>query len=87
MYTGKYCEKCDKLGFEKCNCHTPKHWLCMNGWEGFTKEPVEIVGETPKRYRVKLLKDCRLPGRNRRGERGDIVLVPKYAVTDNKTPQ
>lgn len=58
------------------------HWLCMDGWAGRTKEPVKIVGETPKRYRVELLKDCRLPGRNKSGKAGEIVLVPKYAVTD-----
>lgn len=58
------------------------HYLCMDGWAGFHKEPVEIVGETPKRYRVRLLADCRLPGRLRFGKKGDVVLVPKYAVTD-----
>jgi hypothetical protein len=58
------------------------HYICMDGWAGFHKEPVEIVGETPKKYRVKLLKDCRLPGRWREGKAGQIILVPKYVVTD-----
>ena len=61
---------------------TPNHWIMMDGWSGIHKEPVEIVGETPKRYRVKLLTDTRLPGRNKSGKAGDVILVPKTAVTD-----
>jgi hypothetical protein len=60
----------------------PTHWLCITGWWGDHKEPVELIGETPKRYRVRLLADCRLPGRNRQGKVGDVVLVPRYAVTE-----
>lgn len=45
---------------------------------------VEIVSETPKRYRVKLLDNGRLPGRCRYGNTGDVILVPKSAVTIDK---
>lgn len=62
------------------------HYLCMDGWAGFHKEPVEIVGETSKKFRIKLLKDCRLPGRLRQGHKGDVILVPKYAIS-NKPPK
>lgn len=58
-----------------------KAFLCMDDWSGFHKEPVEIIGETPKRYRVKLLSNCKLPGRNRSGNIGDVILVPKHAVS------
>ncbi|NLE94386.1 MAG: hypothetical protein GX600_01705 [Dehalococcoidia bacterium] len=54
--------------------------LEIDGWAGRTSAPVEVVGETPKRYRVRLLQDTRLPGRYRRGAKGDVVLVPRYAV-------
>jgi hypothetical protein len=55
--------------------------LCLNGWAGREEYPVEIVGETPTRYRVRLLMDVRLPG-NRPARYGDIVLAPKYAIRE-----
>lgn len=54
------------------------HVLLIDSWAGRSRHPVEIVGETPKKYRVKLLEKARLPGK--RCESGDIVLVPKTAV-------
>jgi len=54
--------------------------LELDGWAGRTHWPVEVVGETPTRYRVRLLQDTRLPGRWREGHAGDVVLVPKYAI-------
>ncbi len=54
-------------------------YLRLNSWAGRERVPVEIVGETPKRYRVKLLEAARLPG-NRQHAAGDVVLVPRYAV-------
>lgn len=56
-------------------------FLHQDGWAGHGKTPVEIVGETRTRLRVKLLADTRLPGRNRMGASGDEILVPKYAVS------
>ncbi len=53
--------------------------LCFNDWAGVRRVPVEIVGETPKKLRVRLLAATRLPGR-RLGQVGAIVLVPKTAV-------
>ena len=54
--------------------------LALDSWAGRTEHPVEIVGETPKRYRVRILEDwLGLPSR-RVASRGDVVLVPKYAV-------
>lgn len=52
----------------------------LQGWAGRTVHPVEIVGETPKCYRVKLLKDSALPGARRWGKAGDVVLMPKYRI-------
>lgn len=54
--------------------------LCMDSWAGRAEVPVTIIGETPKRYRVILGRDCRLPGRGRFGTKGQAVLVPKAAV-------
>ena len=53
--------------------------LLLDGWAGRSEHPVEVVEETPKRYRVKLLCDVRLPSR-REGKAGDVVLVPKHAI-------
>ncbi len=56
--------------------------LEIDGWAGRTSHPIEVIGETPTRYRVRLIEDTRLPGRYRQGAKGDVVLVPKYAVRD-----
>jgi len=53
--------------------------LCLDSWAGRVEVPVTIIGETPKRYRVILGRDCRLPSR-RWGKAGETVLVPKYAI-------
>lgn len=55
-------------------------YYVLNGWAGTTKHSIEIVGETPKKYRCKLLQDAPLAGRNRWGKAGDVVLIPKTAV-------
>lgn len=52
----------------------------LTGWHGTTWHRCVVVGETPKRYRVRLEEDARLPGRNRSGNAGDVVLMPKDAV-------
>lgn len=57
--------------------------LRLDGWAGRTDVPVQVVGETSKRYRIKLMHDTRLPGR-REGRAGDVVLVPKYAIGRNR---
>ncbi len=54
--------------------------LALDSWAGRTEHPVEIVGETPKRYRVRILEDWLILPSKRVAERGDVVLVPKYAV-------
>jgi hypothetical protein len=63
----------------------PRAWplgpadLALTGWHGFTRHPVEVVGHTKKRVRIRLGSNVRLPGaRDRRA--GDIVLVPPYAL-------
>ena len=58
--------------------------LCLDGWAGRVEVPIRIIGETPKRYRVILGRDCALPSR-RRGKAGDTVLVPKAAVRLNSS--
>lgn len=56
--------------------------LHLQQWHtgGHTIIPVEILGETPKKYRVRFLKDCYLPMYRKKHE-GDIALVPKEAVS------
>lgn len=57
----------------------------LQGWHGITWAPCVVIGETPKRYRVRLEEDARLPGRNRQGRAGEIVLMPKDAVRFTET--
>lgn len=50
-------------------------WVHFDSWAGRTRHRVEVLKETPKRYRVRLLEACfRYPA-------GKILYAPKYAVT------
>lgn len=55
--------------------------LVLDTYAGRMRHPVEVIGETPKRYRVRILESggVMLPGR-RYMLCGEEVLVPKYAV-------
>jgi hypothetical protein len=57
-------------------------WLHLDGWAGATKQAVMVVGETPKRYRIRAVdgEAVRLAGR-RRISQAETALVPKHAVT------
>lgn len=55
-------------------------FLNLDGWAGRIQIPVEIISETPKRYRVRILRDFTLPNRNYK-RAGDIALIPKYAIS------
>lgn len=55
--------------------------LHFSDWAGHREYPVTIVGETPKKWRVRVEAVAfRMPNR-REVHPGDVVLVPKYAVT------
>lgn len=54
--------------------------ICLSGWQGRTETPVLVVGETPKRYRIKAVERTKLAGRDRWIEKDDTALVPKHAV-------
>lgn len=55
-------------------------YLCLNGYSGHSETEVEVIGETPKRYRIKAITRTRLAGENRWLNIGEIELVPKYAM-------
>jgi len=59
-----------------------KGFLCLYGWAGRSEQPVTIIGETPKRYRVRNDQPdrIRLAGYCRWLAPGAVVLVPKGAV-------
>ena len=56
--------------------------LMIQSWAGLLKYPVEIVGETPKKYRIKwILEESFVPPKSGTVRfKGDIFLVPKHAV-------
>ena len=56
--------------------------LCLQDWAGYTEQPVVVVGETPKRYRVMPSGSAmvKLGGRARWLRPGKTALVPKRAV-------
>jgi hypothetical protein len=60
----------------------PGGWVHFDGWAGHAKFKVSVLGETRARYRVRYEEDM-LYGR-RVHRRGDVVLVPKRAVTKDK---
>lgn len=55
-------------------------YLYTNSYAGTLKAQVEIIGETPKRYRIRALSRTRLAGKCRWIYRGETALVPKDAV-------
>lgn len=59
--------------------------LVLDTWAGRLRYPVEVVGETPKRLRVRILEPdgVMLPSR-RFAKYGEVVLVPKYAVSHSR---
>lgn len=56
-----------------------KTYFTLQSWAGITCHPVTIVGETPKKYRVRLEEETRMPN-GKLYKAGDTVLVPKYAI-------
>lgn len=58
-----------------------KAWLHTMSFAGSVKTPILVVGETPKRYRVRLVERTKLPGREKWGAAGDVVLVPRSSVS------
>lgn len=57
--------------------------IVLDTWAGRRYYAVEVVGETPKKFRVRILtaNGITLPGR-RFVEFDDVVLVPKHAIAD-----
>lgn len=57
--------------------------LVLNTWAGRRHYAVEVVNETPKKARVRILTPggVMLPGR-RYANYGETVLVPKHALVD-----
>jgi hypothetical protein len=57
--------------------------LALESWAGRSYYPCEVLGETPTKYRIKLLaKDgVMLPGKCY-AACGQVVTVPKHAVYD-----
>lgn len=57
--------------------------IVLDTWAGRRYYPVDVIGETPKKTRVRILAagGVMLPGR-RYVQYGEEVLVPKHAVVD-----
>ena len=52
--------------------------VCINGWAGRIESPCYVIGETPKKYRIKADQDIELPRKTLFA--GESALVPKSAV-------
>lgn len=58
--------------------------LHFGDWAGHRTYPVTVVGETPKKWRVRVeAVSFRMPNRQVVSP-GDVVLVPKYAITPDE---
>ena len=55
-------------------------WLLLEGWAGNTEQACLVIGETPKRYRIKAIARTKLGGRCRWIYAGETALVPKQAI-------
>ena len=62
--------------------------IVLDTWAGRRYYAVEVIGETPKKVRVRVLVPggVMLPGR-RHIQCGEEVLVPKHAVVDRPAEQ
>jgi hypothetical protein len=60
--------------------------IVTQSWAGLRYYNCEIISETAKRFKVRLLCSAWLPG-NRRILNGAVVFVPKYAVVDTPSGQ
>lgn len=60
--------------------------LCLDGWSGRVEQPVAVIGETPKRYRIRAITRTRLAGLYRWLKPGDTALVPKNAIKFPEPP-
>jgi hypothetical protein len=56
--------------------------LCITGYGGYVEYPIEIVGYTPKKVRIRATTLTRLGGRLRWLEPGETTLVPRRAVRE-----
>jgi len=55
--------------------------LRLDGWSGpHESQPVDVVDETPTRYRIRAITETRLAGRYRFLEPGKTALVPRRVV-------
>lgn len=56
--------------------------LMLTGWHGYSEQEVEVIGQTPKRLRIRAITRTRLAG-PRWLAPGQSALVPTHAVRDN----
>jgi len=59
--------------------------LSLESWAGTLRKRVEIIGETPRRYRIRVVDGYRVRGR-RSFSPGDVTLVPRWAISVNEPP-
>lgn len=57
--------------------------LAVDGWCGRSLTRVEVIGQTKKRLRIRAIERTPMAGRDRWLEKGEVALVPTYAVRDN----
>jgi hypothetical protein len=55
-------------------------FLRLAGWHGTNEQRVLIVGETPKRWRIRAIVATRLAGHDRWLAEGEEILVPRSAL-------
>jgi hypothetical protein len=54
-------------------------YICLDGYTGRTEQAVMVVGETPKKYRIRAVMRTKLGGAKWLYT-GEMALVPKHAV-------
>jgi hypothetical protein len=59
-------------------------YLVLDGWAGRSYTRVKVIGQTPRRWRIRALILTRLAGRKRALPPGAVTLVPRYAVIFDK---
>lgn len=55
-------------------------YLLTDSYAGRSEQAIAVIGETPRRYRIRTVMRTRMPGRCRWLAAGETTLVPKTAV-------
>lgn len=61
-------------------------FLWLDTWAGRSHTPIDVIGQTPTRWRIRARQRTQLAGRGRWLEAGDVAIVPRHVVSFGMPP-